>query len=81
MVLQRYTFAGLFVVGAHGSGGLVYGLVWIESLNSSLKRGVFKDNGFKMMGLSLKRGVFEDEACKMMRLSLKRGVFEDKACK
>ena len=21
MVLQRYTFAGLFVVGAHGSGG------------------------------------------------------------
>ena len=33
-------------------------LVWIESLNSSLKRGVFKDNGCKMMGLSLKRMVF-----------------------
>ena len=49
------------MVGVHGIWVLVYGLVWIESLNSSLKRGVFKDNGCKMMGLSLKRVVFEDE--------------------
>ena len=46
MVLQRYTFAGL---------------AWIESLNLSLKRAVFKDDACKMMGLSLKRVVFEDE--------------------
>ena len=35
--------------------------VWIEKRKSSLKRGVFKDDGCKMMGLSLKRGDFKDE--------------------
>ena len=49
------------MAAVYGIWVLVYGQVWIESLNSSLKRGVFKDDGCKMMGISLKRVVFEDE--------------------
>ena len=49
------------VFGPFGRSRTRNELVWIESLNSSLKRGVFKDNGCKMMGLSLKRMVFKDE--------------------
>ena len=34
-------------------------------MGSSLKRGVFEDEGGKAMGSSLKRGVFEDEGSGM----------------
>ena len=67
----RIYICGTFCGCLHGNGVLVYGTgvfdngcperAWIELLDSSLKRAIFKDDACKMMWSSLKRMVFEDE--------------------
>ena len=63
--------SGRFGDPVHRRPVLVYGTgvfdngcperAWIELLDSSLKRAIFKDDACKMMWSSLKRMVFEDE--------------------
>ena len=45
--------------------------IYIISQNSSLKKGIFKDNGFKKLLSSLKSGLFKDDSFRIFQLSPK----------